>query len=57
MRKAGGEKEKETWSGREEAVVMVECISIQSACHAPCILKNIQYHSIISPVYHHLFVS
>lgn len=57
MRKGGGETGKGTWSEREQATVMVECINIQLTCHAPDIGKKIQFHSIISPVYHHLFVS
>lgn len=37
---------------------MVESINIQLTCHASHIGgKNIQFRSITSPVYHHLFVS
>lgn len=41
MRKGGGEKWKETWSEREQATVMVECINIQLMCRAAHIGEKI----------------
>lgn len=55
--KDGEKKGKGTWSEREQAAVMVECINIQLRCHAPHITKSSQFYSIIGLVYHHLSVS
>lgn len=38
MRKGGGENGK--WTERERGVVMVECINVQLACHAPPLEKE-----------------